>query len=42
MKMKAYNIMKKQVIKVKEQDNMQSVIEKFLDYGISGVPVVND
>lgn len=42
MKMKAHNIMKKQVIKVKEQDNMQSVIEKFLDYGISGVPVVND
>ena len=40
--MKAHNIMKKQVIKVKEQDNMQSVIEKFLDYGISGVPVVND
>ena len=33
MKMKAHNIMKKQVIKVKEQDNMQSVIEKFLDYG---------
>ena len=40
--MKAHNIMKKQVIKVKEQDNMQSVIEKFLHYGISGVPVVND
>ena len=42
MKMKAHNIMKKQVIKVKEQDNMQSVIERFLHYGISGVPVVND
>lgn len=40
--MKAHNIMKRQVVKVKEQDNMQSVIEKFLDYRISGVPVVND
>lgn len=42
MKMRAHNIMKKQVIKVKEQETMQNVIEKFLTYGISGVPVVND
>ncbi|WP_428908129.1 CBS domain-containing protein [Niallia sp. Krafla_26] len=40
--MKAHTIMKKQVIKVKEHDQMQCVIEKFLDYGVSGVPVVND
>ncbi|WP_338469762.1 CBS domain-containing protein [Niallia sp. XMNu-256] len=40
--MKAHQIMKKRVIKVKERDNMQAVIEKFLYYGISGVPVVND
>lgn len=42
MKMKAYQLMKRQVIKVKEQDQMGIVIEKLLYYGISGVPVVND
>lgn len=40
--MKAHNIMNKQVVKVKEVDNMDSVIEKILHNGISGVPVVND
>ena len=40
--MKAYQLMKRQVIKVKERDHMQTVIEKMLYYGVNGVPVVND
>ncbi|MDQ0230881.1 CBS domain-containing protein [Metabacillus malikii] len=40
--MKAYEIMNKHVYKVKEQDTVRTVIEKFIEYGISGLPVVND
>ncbi|MBM7570112.1 CBS domain-containing protein [Aquibacillus albus] len=40
--MKAHHIMKSQVIKVKEEHNVRSVIEKFIEHGISGLPVVND
>ncbi|WP_102348851.1 CBS domain-containing protein [Bacillus sp. Marseille-P3661] len=40
--MKAHEIMKTDVIKVKEEASIQVVIEIFLDYGISGLPVVND
>jgi CBS domain-containing protein len=40
--MQAYEIMNKQVLKVKETDNIRSVVEKFIEHGISGVPVVND
>lgn len=40
--MQAHEIMKNQVIKVKEQDNVNTVIKKFIEYGISGLPVVND
>ncbi|WP_026565409.1 CBS domain-containing protein [Bacillus sp. UNC41MFS5] len=40
--MKAYEIMIQQVYKVKENESVQSVIEKFITYGISGLPVVND
>lgn len=40
--MQAHEIMKKEVIKVKETDSVRSVIEKFIEYGISGVPVVNN
>jgi len=38
----AHEIMKTKVIKVKETDSVLSVIEKFIEHGISGVPVVND
>jgi CBS domain-containing protein len=34
--------MKKKVITVKDGDNVQTVIEKFIEYGISGLPVIND
>lgn len=40
--MKAYEIMIKEVFKVKENDTVRSVIEKFIQHRISGVPVVND
>lgn len=40
--MQAHEIMNTQVIKVKEQDTVQSVIEKFIEHRISGLPVVND
>lgn len=40
--MKANEIMITQVHKVKESDTVRSVIEKFLEYRISGLPVVND
>ncbi|MGJ7909699.1 CBS domain-containing protein [Neobacillus sp. LXY-1] len=40
--MKANEIMITQVHKVKESDSVRSVIEKFLEYRISGLPVVND
>ncbi|NRD79232.1 CBS domain-containing protein [Bacillus sp. BRMEA1] len=40
--MQAHEIMIKQVHKVKENDTVRSVIEKFIEYNISGLPVVND
>ncbi|MDR7077652.1 putative transcriptional regulator [Neobacillus niacini] len=40
--MKANDIMVSQVHKVKDKDTVKSVIEKFIDYRISGLPVVND
>ncbi|MBS4220531.1 CBS domain-containing protein [Bacillus sp. FJAT-49711] len=40
--MKAFEIMIKQVYKVKENGTVRSVIEKFIEHRISGLPVVND
>jgi len=40
--LRAHEIMKTQVIKVKESETVRSVIEKFIEYRISGLPVVND
>ncbi len=40
--MKAYEVMVSQVHKVKETDTIKSVIEKFIEHQISGLPVVND
>ncbi|NYE09590.1 CBS domain-containing protein [Bacillus niacini] len=40
--MRAFEFMKDQVIKVKETDSVRSVIEKFIEHGISGLPVVNE
>lgn len=40
--MQAHEIMINQVYKVKESDTVRSVIEKFIQHRISGVPVVND
>lgn len=40
--MKAFEIMIKQVYKVNETDTVRSVIEKFMTYRISGLPVVNN
>ncbi|WP_127530223.1 CBS domain-containing protein [Paenibacillus kobensis] len=40
--MKAMDIMNRQVYKVKENDTVRSVIEKFIDHSISGLPIVND
>ncbi|GLX67499.1 CBS domain-containing protein [Paenibacillus glycanilyticus] len=40
--MKARDMMVTQVYKVKESDNVRGVIERFIEHGISGVPVVND
>ncbi|WP_339060314.1 CBS domain-containing protein [Tepidibacillus marianensis] len=40
--MKAHEIMIRQVYKVKESDTVRTVIEKFIEHRISGVPVVND
>lgn len=40
--MKAKEIMIQNVYKVKESDTVRSVIEKFIDHRISGLPVVND
>lgn len=40
--MQAFEIMIKQVYKVDETDTVRSVIEKFMMYRISGLPVVND
>ncbi|WP_188454831.1 CBS domain-containing protein [Virgibacillus oceani] len=40
--MQAVDMMIKNVYKVSEKDSVRSVIEKFIDYRISGVPVIND
>lgn len=40
--MKAHEIMNTNVYKVKDDDTVRSVIEKFIQYQISGLPVVND
>ncbi len=40
--MKAHEIMISPVYTVKEKDSVRSVIEKFIEYRISGLPVVND
>lgn len=40
--MQAHEIMIKEVYKVKETDNVRSVVRNFIDYRISGLPVVND
>lgn len=40
--MQAHEIMNTQVYIVKEGNTVRSVIEKFIEYGISGLPVVND
>lgn len=40
--MQAHDIMISHVYKVKEKDNVRSVVEKFTEYRISGLPVVND
>lgn len=40
--MQAHEIMIKQVYKVKETDTVRSVIEKFIENRISGLPVVNE
>lgn len=40
--MQAHEIMIKHVYKVKETDTVRSVIERFMEYRISGLPVVND
>lgn len=40
--MKAHEIMNSKVYKVMERDTVRSVIEKFLEYGISGLPIIND
>lgn len=40
--MKVKDIMIRQVYKVKESDTVHSVIEKFIEHRISGLPVVND
>jgi CBS domain-containing protein len=40
--MKAHEIMVSDVFKVHEKDTIRSIIEKFVDQHISGLPVVND
>jgi CBS domain-containing protein len=40
--MQAHEIMINQVHKVKETDTVRTVIEKFIEHRISGLPVVND
>lgn len=40
--MKAYEMMISPVYKVKENETVRAVIERFLKYRISGLPVVND
>lgn len=40
--MQAHEIMVSQVHKVLQTDTVRSIIEKFINYRISGLPVVND
>lgn len=40
--MKAHDIMNRYVYKVKETDTVRSVIERFIQHRISGLPVVNE
>ena len=40
--MQAHEMMFSEVYKVKETDSVRSVIRNFIEYRISGVPVVND
>ncbi|WP_071392999.1 CBS domain-containing protein [Bacillus tuaregi] len=40
--MKALDIMNKQVIKVKKEHSVGLAIEKIMEYGLSGLPIVND
>ena len=40
--MQAHEIMVGQVQKVKEDETVRAVIEKFIEHGISGLPVVNN
>lgn len=40
--MKAYEIMNKEVYKVMENDTVRVVVKKFIENGISGLPVVNE
>lgn len=40
--MLAHEMMISHVYKVKESDTVRSVIEKFIDYRISGLPIVDD
>lgn len=40
--MQANEFMVSQIHKVKDSDSVRSVIQKFIDYRISGLPVVND
>jgi CBS domain-containing protein len=42
MSMLAHEMMISQVYKVKESDTVRSVIEKFIEHRISGLPIVND
>jgi CBS domain-containing protein len=42
MTMQVHEIMIRHVFKVKESDTVRTVIEKFIDHRISGLPVVND
>lgn len=40
--MQAYEVMRHEVYKVKESDTVRSVIARFIEHRISGMPVVND
>ncbi|MGX2961301.1 CBS domain-containing protein [Peribacillus sp. JNUCC 23] len=40
--MKAHEIMNRHVYKVFESDTIRSVIKKFIEHHISGLPVIND
>ncbi|HLR52270.1 MAG TPA: CBS domain-containing protein [Candidatus Avamphibacillus sp.] len=40
--MKAHEIMKTPVIKVEENETLRAVVKKFIQNGISGLPIVNE